>query len=369
MPLQCFFKCKSIKQASWWSHLQSVIINCNLYTWFICHQSMTMRIDDHLANSLYRKLINFFSLNTFYFSAKAYVTKYKAYCFIYLFIKRSFIFTFIQKYRAIYSLEDRALRFWKLEVFRSQKYKRIWSKISIIILLQNLPVFKFCPCHIWNRFSLILLCIDCFPPIIHILTKLLYCIFSNCISNTCKFIPRNLCPLHLKLFYFIRRSDSRCASDTDIGSIHFSFCLKIIWSMRPRWNGYQNNRLPCYSIGFNFWNDLWLTGIRHSICYAVHCLKQNSFLYAYYFMRFINNSENYFATLRICKRDNRLDILFWFFRKFFLELYILRFSPNNLFNRHKHLSPLYLYFSSYIPLAGILMSTLHSGCLVFPAVL
>ena len=97
-------------QLSWRSDFQSVVIYRYLYRTMIQITTMYHSIDNQLTNGIRWNLINILAINSHNSSTQMNISQDKLKCFVYLFPKRSGIFSTINKYRFRCTFEHTTLR-------------------------------------------------------------------------------------------------------------------------------------------------------------------------------------------------------------------------------------------------------------------
>ena len=92
------------------SNFQSVVIYRNLYCTMIQITTVYHRIDNQLTNGIRWNLINILAINSHNCSTQMNISQDKLKCFVYLFPKRTGIFSTINKYRFRCTFEHATLR-------------------------------------------------------------------------------------------------------------------------------------------------------------------------------------------------------------------------------------------------------------------
>ena len=143
-------------QLSWRSNFQSVVIYRYLYRTMIQITTMYHSIYNQLTNGIRWNLINILAINSHNSSAQMNISQNKLKCFVYLFPKRSGIFSTINKYRFRCPFEHATLRCNMKSTITCQNSKRIGRIIFSITLNQNTPGTQLLSTDIFNRCFLFL---------------------------------------------------------------------------------------------------------------------------------------------------------------------------------------------------------------------
>ena len=141
---------------AWRSNFQSVVIYRYLYRTMIHITTMYHSIYNQLTNSIRWNLINILAINSHNSSAQMNISQNKLKCFVYLFPKRSGIFSTINKYRFRCPFEHATLRCNMKSTITCQNSKRIGRIIFSITLNQNTPGTQLLSTDIFNRCFLFL---------------------------------------------------------------------------------------------------------------------------------------------------------------------------------------------------------------------
>ena len=137
-------------QLFWRGDFQAVVIYRYLYHTMIQITTMYHCIDNQLTNGIRWNPINILAINSHNSSSQVNISQDKLKCFVYLFPKRTGIFSTVNKYRFRCTFEHTTLRCNMKSSVASQNSKRIRRIIFSITLNQNAPGAQLLSAYIFN---------------------------------------------------------------------------------------------------------------------------------------------------------------------------------------------------------------------------